>query len=37
MATVIKCDICGAEGAKHVRTLVKKKYSLDGKYYKELE
>lgn len=37
MATVIKCDICGAEGAKHVRTLVNKKYSLDGKYYKELE
>ena len=37
MATVIKCDICGAEGAKHVRTLVNKKYSLDGKFYKELE
>lgn len=37
MATVIKCDICGAEGAKHVRTIVNKKYSLDGKYYKELE
>ena len=37
MSTVIKCDICGAEGAKHVRTLVNKKYSLDGKYYKELE
>ena len=38
MATVIKCDICGAEGAKHVRTLVNKKYSsLDNKFYKELE
>ena len=37
MATVIKCDICGAEGAKHVKTLVNKKYSLDGKFYKELE
>ena len=37
MATVIKCDICGAEGAKHVRTIVNKKYSLDGKFYKELE
>ena len=36
MATVIKCDICGAEGAKHVRTLVNKKYSLDGKGLKEL-
>lgn len=36
MATVIKCDICGAEGAKHVRTIVNKKYSLDGKFYKEL-
>ena len=38
MATVIKCDICGAEGAEHVRTLVNKKYSsLDNKFYKELE
>ena len=38
MATVIKCDICGAEGAKHVRTLVNKKYSsLNNKFYKELE
>ena len=38
MATVIKCDICGAEGAKHVRTIVNKKYSsIDGKFYKELE
>lgn len=36
MATVIKCDICGAEGAKHVRTIVNKKYSLNGKFYKEL-
>lgn len=39
MATVIKCDICGAEGAEHVRTIVNKKYSLDNKFYfyKELE
>ena len=38
MATVIKCDICGVEGAKHVKTLVNKKYSsLDNKFYKELE
>lgn len=37
MATVIKCDICGDEGAKHVRTIVNKKHSLDGKFYKELE
>ena len=38
MATVIKCDICEAEGAKHIRTIINKKYSsLDNKFYKELE
>lgn len=37
MSTVIKCDICGAEGAEHVKTLVNKKYSFGGEFYKELE
>lgn len=32
MATVIKCDICGAEGAKHVRTIVYKPFTTDVKY-----
>lgn len=32
MATVIKCDICGAEGAKHVRTLVYKPLTTDVTY-----
>lgn len=32
MATIIKCDICGAEGAKHVRTIVYKPFTTDVKY-----
>lgn len=32
MATVIKCDICGAEGAKHVRTLIHKPFTTDATY-----
>lgn len=35
MATIIKCDICGAEGAKHFRTIVYKPFTTDVKY-KEL-
>ena len=32
MATVIKCDICGAEGAKHFRTIVYKPFTTDVTY-----
>lgn len=32
MATVIKCDICGAEEAKYVRTIVYKPFTTDVKY-----